>query len=94
MKWLKRENYGPAEVFINEENRLLVLRSTEGGYLHLSISHPERYPTWEEIKEARYDLLPNECTVGILLPPKEEYVNIHPNCFHLHEVKAGRIVLA
>ncbi len=71
---------------------LRALVSKEGEYWHLSISHPIRYPKWDEIKEARYALLPNECTMAILLPPKEEYVNIHPNCFHLHEVKSGRIV--
>lgn len=53
---------------------------------HLSISHPTRYPTWDEIKEARYYFCPDEVTMGMLLPPKSEYVNVHPNCFHLHEV--------
>ena len=27
-----------------------------------------------------------EVTMGMLLPPKAEYVNLHPNCFHLWEV--------
>jgi len=54
---------------------------------HLSISCVNRYPTWDEIHEARYKLLPNECTMAIILPPKEQYVNIHPNCFHLHEIE-------
>lgn len=52
---------------------------------HISISHPHRYPTWEEIKRARYDLTPDDITMAMLLPPKGEYVNLHPNCFHLHE---------
>lgn len=55
---------------------------------HLSISHPERYPTWNEIRDARYDLLPDEVTMGMLLPPRAEYVNLHPNCFHLHQIEA------
>jgi hypothetical protein len=54
---------------------------------HLSISHRGRYPTWDEIKQARYDLIPNHVTMAQLLPPKEEYVNLHPNTFHLHEVR-------
>jgi hypothetical protein len=53
---------------------------------HLSISRSDRYPSWDEIKEARYALLPNEITMAIMLPPQEEYVNLHPNCFHLHEI--------
>ena len=54
---------------------------------HLSISCRDRYPTWDEIKEARYRLIPNNVTMAMLLPPKEQYVNIHPNCFHLHEIE-------
>lgn len=53
---------------------------------HLSISHLDRYPTWDEIAEARYDLIPNEVTMALLLPPQEKYLNIHSNCFHLWQV--------
>src|SRR5258708_2125409 len=53
---------------------------------HLSISNPYRYPTWDEIYTARYDLLPDRITCAIFLPRKSEYVNIHPNCFHVHQV--------
>jgi len=54
--------------------------------LHLSISHPERYPHWDEIKDARYALLPLGVTFAMLLPPPGEYVNVHKNCFHLWEL--------
>ena len=54
---------------------------------HLSIAHVRRYPTWDEIKEARYRLLPSEKTYVMVFPPPEEYVNQHPNCFHLWELK-------
>lgn len=53
---------------------------------HLSISCADRYPTWDEIKWARYEFIPDSITVGMILPPKEEYINIHPNCFHLNEL--------
>lgn len=53
---------------------------------HLSISHPSRYPSWDEIKEARYRLTPDQITMAMILPPTAEYVNLHPNCFHLHEI--------
>jgi hypothetical protein len=53
---------------------------------HLSISTPFRYPSWEEIKAARYDLLPHDITMAMLLPPPDEYVNVHRNCFHLHQI--------
>jgi hypothetical protein len=35
----------------------------EGAH-HLSISHPYRYPTWDEIYTARYGLLPSRYRYG------------------------------
>lgn len=77
--------------------RVMVSPPFDGAGWHLSISHavreaghvhprPGRYPTWDEIVEARYALMPDAITVGILLPPKKQYVNIHPTTFHLHQV--------
>lgn len=53
---------------------------------HISISCANRYPNWDEIKDARYSLVPDGVLMAMLLPPKDEYVNLHPNCFHLHEI--------
>lgn len=54
---------------------------------HLSISHPGRYPKWDEIFSARYALIPNEINMAMYLPRREEYINIHKNCFHLYECR-------
>ena len=51
---------------------------------HFSISHPERYPTWDEIAAARYALLPRLRDCALVLPPEHDYVNVHDNCFHVH----------
>jgi hypothetical protein len=59
--------------------------SDENGW-HLSIAHPSRYPTWDEIAEARYRLIPDAAVMALILPPIGEYVNLHANCFHLYEV--------
>lgn len=53
---------------------------------HMSISTATRYPVWDEIRDARYALMPNNITMAMMLPPQQEYVNLHPNCFHLHEI--------
>ena len=66
---------------------------------HLSLSHrsnsvfspaggpaPGRLPTWEEIKEARYEFCTDSVYMAMILPPKAEYVNLHPTTMHLHEV--------
>lgn len=57
---------------------------------HLSISHPSRYPTWDEIKTARYKLTPPALRMAMLLPPPDEYVNVaaQDNVFHLHELES------
>ena len=78
---------------IFKEKSLRVIVSKDAGYWHLSVSHPSRYPTWDEIKDVRYKYLPNDITVGLLFPPREEYVNVHDNCFHLWEVKKGKTIL-
>jgi len=79
--------------------RVLVSPPFGGAGWHLSISHvtpfvgpsgkpfPGRYPTWDEIRDARYDLMPDKITAAMLLPPKAEYVNIHPTTFHLHQIE-------
>jgi hypothetical protein len=53
---------------------------------HISIAHPNRYPTYEEIKEARYEFIPDEAIMAMLFPPKSQFVNVHPNCFHLWQI--------
>lgn len=59
---------------------------------HLSISAEHRHPTWDEIKVARYRLLPLDRTFAILLPPPEQYVNVpaQDHVFHLWETPDPR----
>ena len=62
--------------------------SLDDGNWHLSVSLPHRYPTWDEISSAWYDLVPGaqSITGAILLPRKTEYVNLHLNCFHVWQL--------
>jgi hypothetical protein len=55
---------------------------------HLTISTPHRHPTWDEIKTARYRLMPLDKCFAMLLPPPEVYVNVdaQDHVFQLHEV--------
>ncbi len=56
---------------------------------HLSISCPDRHPTWDEIKTARYRLLPHDIAFAMILPPPRFYVNVpaQDHVFHLHEIE-------
>ncbi len=76
-----------ARIFIEGPVQVLVSGPSERAEIgwHISISCEDRYPTWEEQKRARYELVPDEVYMVIILPPKREYVNTHPNCFHWHE---------
>lgn len=63
-----------------------VITSIDGGKKHLSISHDERLPTYEELKEARYKFFPDVPYMAQIFPPKSEFVNMHKFCLHLWEI--------
>jgi len=79
---------GVCDIFVGQEpagrNRELLW--------HLTISTPSRHPTWDEIKVARYRLLPLDICVGILLPQPEFYVNLEEqdHVFQVWEVRDER----
>lgn len=72
--------------------------AADGTYLwHLSISAPGRYPTWDEIKTARYRLLPDDICCCMFLPEPEFYVDVvspldgsNSTVFHVWEVNDSR----
>lgn len=87
--WQRDVHDGHLTVFVGRE-------PTDGQNLwHLSISHrtsgarpqPGRYPTWDEIRDARQRFIPDEVTVAMLLPPEAEYVNVHATTFHLWQIE-------
>lgn len=66
--------------------RCQIIVSKQRAGWHLSVSRPERLPTWEEMRDARYALVPDEATMALLLPPKSEYVNVHDYCLQMYEI--------
>lgn len=81
----------PVRAYVKGPCRVLVSHEPHGAQMrwHLSISCADRYPGWEEIKDARYSLLPLGLTFAQILPPPRQYTNIHRNCFHLWEIDDG-----
>jgi hypothetical protein len=56
------------------------------GWEHVSVSLPNRCPTWEEmayVKSVFWD--ESDCVVQFH-PPRSEYVNNHPFCLHLWRI--------
>ncbi|MDR6861940.1 hypothetical protein [Phycicoccus sp. 3266] len=70
---------------------LRAIVSRDMGLWHLSVSHPKRYPTWDEIADARERFIPDDVTMAMLLPPKAEYVNLHETTMQLWQVKPESI---
>lgn len=66
--------------------RCLVFVSIDGGNYHLSISTPDKLPSYEEMKEARYKFCPDEIYMAEIFPPKSEFINVHPYCRHLWQI--------
>lgn len=87
-KWRERPEWPTVASFLKwySWGNCRVMVGQEPAGWHLSISCPDRNPTWEEIKQARYDLCPHDVTMAMILPPTNEYVNIHNFCFHLHQI--------
>uniref|UniRef100_A0A6H1ZTI7 DUF7694 domain-containing protein n=1 Tax=viral metagenome TaxID=1070528 RepID=A0A6H1ZTI7_9ZZZZ len=69
-----------------EFDSCIVCISKDLGKWHLSISHLSRYPTYDEIKSARYEFIEDSVTMAMFFPPKAEFVNLSKNCFHLYEL--------
>lgn len=75
----------------------LVTRNPPSHEWHLSVSHEshsvrraKRYPSWDELAHARYELLPADIDVVMRLPPPEDFIDVHDTTFHLHEEKRER----
>lgn len=70
----------------------IIVSDDPGEGWHLSISRPDRDPSWGEIVTARYRLLADVSDMAMYLPSLDEYVNTHPHTFHLHEVKRSSLL--
>ena len=79
---------GPCSIFVGREPAGL----NQELLWHLTISTPSRHPTWDEIKIARYRLLPLDLCFAIMLPPPGYYVNLpeQDHVFQLWEVTDPR----
>lgn len=84
-----------AEAFVVGPLRIVGSTDIENGvaWRHVSVSCADRYPTWEELKDIRYRLFDEDAEVVQFFPPKSDYVNIHPNCFHLWQRLDGQRVV-
>jgi hypothetical protein len=60
-----------------------------GNLLHVSLTYPDHDPSWKVIRAVRDAFFPATVDVMMVLPRAEDYVNIHPHCFHLWQTPVG-----
>ena len=78
-EWVKAYNSLAAHSVLYSLDKTL-----HGTLKHISISHPDRYPTWEELLEIKNELL-GDIDAMMVMPKKLDYVNLAKNCFHIWE---------
>jgi hypothetical protein len=78
--------HGIAGDFYETKNGLTIIHSNDDGKQHISISHRKRLPTYQEMKELRYQLCPEIKYMAEIFPPENEFVNIQKNTRHLWEI--------
>lgn len=83
-RWIEKPPFEGKRVFVSGD--LLVFTSTDDdGCFHLSISNPYRYPTWDEMVDAKKRFFSPDKEAVIVLPRDSDYISLHPNCFHIFE---------
>jgi hypothetical protein len=79
------ESYGMNGAFLfhyaGREQR--VIASDGEGWEHVSVSCPDRCPTWGEMCFIKSKFWHEDETVIQYHPAKSNYVNMHPYCLHL-----------
>lgn len=84
---------GDVEGWMWQINALRVVASWGGGWDHVSVSHPSRIPTWEEMCWIKGLFFDDEEAAMQLHPPKSEYVNNHSRCLHIWRPQSENIPL-
>jgi hypothetical protein len=64
-------------------HRLAIMFSNGEGWEHVSVSTPDRCPTWDELEKVKRRFWAPEDTVMQLHVPPAEHRNVHPYCLHL-----------
>ena len=65
------------------KRQMKIVFSNGGDWEHVSISHPDRCPTWDEMEDVKRRFWSPGDTVMQLHVPVAEHRNCHPYCLHL-----------
>lgn len=79
----KGHPYGAFQIGQGKGRSLRVIASRGGGWDHVSVSLPDRTPTWEEMNWVKGIFFGPDEWVVQYHPAESDYVNCHPFCLHL-----------
>lgn len=95
--WVEVERQIDGSKYLNHRAHLAAIvscqRETDGQFwIHLSVSHRDRVPNWQELIETKQVFL-GDREAYMVHPPKARYVNLHPHVLHLFARLQGEAVL-
>lgn len=61
----------------------MVIASWGAAWDHVSVSYPDRCPTWAEMERVKRAFFRSEETAMQLHVPPADHINVHPFCLHL-----------
>lgn len=70
-------------IFKIPARRMTIMATAGWGWEHVSVSHPDAMPTWDEMEWAKRTFWDAEDTVMQLHVPVAEHRNHHQFCLHL-----------
>ena len=97
-KWKAINNpIGHGDAYIHATTGLRVIISEEfladkKYWQHMSVSYPDRLPSWEDLVLAKEQFLGEEVEAYQVLPKRSEYVNNHPYTLHLWRCLDGDLM--
>lgn len=84
-----------ASVWKHKLTPLTVLRSLSvagdgNQWVHVSVSLPDRLPTWVEITKVKNEFIGEDMEAYQVIAAKKDHVNVHSYCLHLWAPADGR----
>lgn len=67
----------------DDGKKLMIVASTADGWDHVSVSRPDRCPTWNEMTHIKRKFFKSEEEAMQLHVPASDHINMHPYCLHL-----------
>lgn len=86
IKYVKVKDTPFGEFWTYGKSKIRVLHSIDGGKHHISLSYANKLPSYEEMKEARYQICPDVGYMAQIFPPKNEFVNLHEYTLQIWEL--------